>query len=104
MLIRTFLLGLMVAMFMTSCASYDFSRRIVKQGNLLPQNNISRLKISMSKENAGILMGTSLINPMFNNDRWDYAYTVRKGNGMMSVKNISLYFVNDRLVNIQQNP
>lgn len=103
MLIRTFLLGLMVTMLVTSCASYDFSRRIVKQGNLLPQNNIARLKIGMSKENAGILMGTSLISPMFNNDRWDYAYTLRKGNGMMFVKNLSLYFVHDRLVKVQQN-
>ncbi|WP_188883547.1 outer membrane protein assembly factor BamE domain-containing protein, partial [Alicyclobacillus cellulosilyticus] len=35
---------------------------------------------------------------------WDYAYTWRKGNVANEVRNISLYFKNDRLVRIEYNP
>lgn len=89
---------------LTSCTTYDFQRRVVQQGNLLPQSKIDRLKIGMSKKDTAILMGTSLLGPLFNNNRWDYAYTYRKGNTANQVKNISLYFKNDRLSKIRHYP
>ena len=84
--------------------SYDFSKRIVQQGNLLSQEKLSRLHAGMSKNDVAILMGTSLISPVFNNDRWDYAYTRRKGNGPTAVKNLTLYFTHDKLVRIEHTP
>ncbi len=87
---------------LTNCAYYDFSRRIVQQGNLLPQAKIDRLKIGMSKEDTAILMGTSLLSPVFTSDRWDYAYTRRKGNDSTHVRRLSLYFSQGRLARIEQ--
>lgn len=87
---------------LTSCINYDFSRRPVQQGNLLPQTKIERLKIGMSKEDAAILMGTSLINPMFNLDRWDYAYTTRVGSGEVKIQKLVLYFNHGRLSRIER--
>lgn len=104
MRIRTILISLSLALSLTSCMSYDFARRVVQQGNLLTQEKLSRLKIGMSKNDAGILMGTSLMSPVFSNDRWDYAYTLRKGNGPTVVRNLSLYFTNDQLTRINHNP
>jgi len=92
------------ALLLTNCASYDFSRRIVKQGNLLQKDKINRLKIGMSKEDAAILMGTSLISPIFNDDRWDYAYTSRKGGNDLKVRNLVLYFKHGALVRIENKP
>lgn len=89
---------------LTSCSSFDFTHRVVQQGNLLPQEKIQRLKIGMSKEDAGILMGSSLLSPMFSRDRWDYAYTWRKGNGPQETRNLTLYFVNNRLSRIEHRP
>lgn len=99
-----FLLGLTLVFLLTHCASYDFSRRIVEQGNLIPHGSVERLKIGMSKEDAAILMGTSLLSPMFNNDRWDYAFTRRKGSGPMEIKNLTLYFSHDRLTRVEHKP
>lgn len=93
---------LTLMLLLTNCAHYDFSRRIVQQGNLLPKTKIERLKIGMSKEDVAILMGTSLLSPTFNNDRWDYSYTWRKGNGSVLVKHLSLYFSQGRLGRIEQ--
>ncbi|GGI83937.1 outer membrane protein assembly factor BamE [Legionella impletisoli] len=104
MRIRNILIFLITFLLLSGCASYDFQKRAVQQGNLLPDSKIERLKIGMSKQDVAILMGTSLLSPVFNTNRWDYAYTWRKGNVANEVRNISLYFKNDRLVRIEYNP
>jgi len=101
---RNLLISITLILSLSNCASYDFSRRIVQQGNLLPAAKLERLKVGMSKDDAAILMGTSLMSPMFNNDRWDYAYTWRKGGGAMRVQNLSLYFKNGVLSRVDHKP
>jgi outer membrane protein assembly factor BamE len=86
---------------LTNCTTYDFSRRSVQQGNLLPQTQIAKLHTGMSKDNVAILMGTSLLSPTFNNDRWDYAYTWRKGSDPLAIKSVSLYFSHGVLTRIE---
>lgn len=104
MRIITLLLSLILSLTLTQCVSYDFARRVVRQGNLLPQEKIQRLKVGMSKEDVAILMGTSLISPTFNNDRWDYAYTWRRGSGPVEIRNAVLYFSKNALVRIEHKP
>ena len=104
MRIRTVFLSLIVLLSLANCTSYDFARRVVEQGNLLPQEKLDRLKPGMGKNEVAILMGTSLLNPMFNNNRWDYAFTVRRGNGRLEVRSLSLYFSGDRLSRIEYRP
>ncbi len=58
----------------------------------------------MSKEDVAILMGTSLLSPTFNNNRWDYAYTWRRGNGPQEIRNLSLYFSGGHLARIERHP
>lgn len=104
MRVGTLLLGLALSLSLTNCASYDFSRRIVEQGNMLPQETVQRLKIGMSKSDAAILLGSSLLSPTFNNERWDYAYTVRKGNGPTVIQHLTLYFSHGSLARIERKP
>ncbi len=98
------LIAVSLILALSGCLSYDLSRREVQQGNLIPQSKFEQLKVGMSKENVAILMGTSLLSPLFNNNRWDYAYTLRISGGPMQVKNISLYFEHDRLTRIDHKP
>lgn len=104
MRIRISLIGLILILSLTSCTTYDFSRRVVKQGNLLQQPVVDRLKIGMSKEATATLLGHSLLSTTFDNDRWDYAYTWRKGSNALLVRNLSLFFKNDTLVRIEHHP
>ncbi len=100
---RTFLKILSITCLMlslTHCASYDFSKTEVQQGNLLPEKKIKQLKPGMTKEAVAILMGTSLLSPTFNNDRWDYAYTFRKGSGSDTIRRLSIYFSNNQVTRI----
>ena len=97
------ILGIILTLTLTQCASFDLSRRVAQQGNLLPQSTINRLKIGMSKNDVVIIMGTSLLNPTFNNDRWDYGYTWRRGHGNLTISTVSLYFANGRLTRIERD-
>ncbi|WP_058509782.1 outer membrane protein assembly factor BamE [Legionella steelei] len=103
MRIIIFLLGIILSLTLTQCKSYDLSRRVVQQGNLLPKSRIDRLKVGMSKNDVAILMGTSLLSPTFNNDRWDYAYTWRRGHGAITMSSLSLYFRNNTLIRIEHD-
>lgn len=104
MRIITLLISVILSLSLTQCTSYDFARRIHQQGNLLPQDKIARLKMGMSKEDVAILMGTSLISPTFTNDRWDYAYTWRRGSGPMEIRTVILNFAHGSLVRIEHKP
>lgn len=100
---RLFFTGILI-LSITACNSYDFSRKVVQQGNLLPHAKISRLHLGMSKTDVEILMGSTLMAPTFNNDRWDYAYTIRKGNGELCVHNLTLFFNRGVLARIEDHP
>ena len=104
MRIAILFLSLILSITLSQCVSYDFSRRVIQQGNLLPDSKIARLKLGMSKNDVAILMGNSLISPLFNNDRWDYAYTWRRGSGALAIRHVILYFVRDSLVRIEHSP
>ena len=104
MRIRTLLISASLVLTLTHCMSYDFARRVVQQGNRLPPEKLARLNIGMSKNDAANLMGTSIMSPTFNNDRWDYAYTSRRGNGPMLIQNVSLYFKNEQLTRVEHTP
>lgn len=101
MRIKAIFFSVLAILSLTQCATYDFSKPIVQQGNLIKESNIRRLKLGMSKDDVAILMGTSLISPTFNNDRWDYAYTYRKRGGALLTRRIVLYFNHQRLSHIE---
>lgn len=100
----TIILLLASTLTLTQCMSYDFSRRVIQQGNLLPQEKINRLHVGMNKDDVAILMGTSLLSPTFDNNHWDYAYTWQRGNGPMEVRHVVLYFNKNTLVKIDHRP
>jgi outer membrane protein assembly factor BamE len=91
------------ALLLSQCASYDFSRRVVQQGNLITAQKLQRLRIGMSKNEVATIMGTSLISQMFNENRWDYAYTWRKGMGRLEKRTLVLYFKHGRLHRMVKN-
>lgn len=104
MRIITLFISIILSLTLTQCASYDFARRITQQGNLLPQSKVDRLRVGMSKNDAAILMGTSIMSPTFNNERWDYAYTWRRGTGPIAIKTVVIYFKGNSIARIEHKP
>ena len=68
-----------------------------QQGNLFDKSTVDTLKPGMSKRQVMLTMGSpSVINP-FQQSRWDYISTFRRGNGRMETKDLVLYFDGDSL-------
>lgn len=77
---------------------FPFVYRInVQQGNILDQKKIDQLKVGMSKRQVQFLLGTPLLIDTFNSERWDYLYSVRRGDKVLGEKRFTLFFANDAL-------
>jgi len=87
-------LALLVGVTLTACT---FPPRIyrmdVRQGNYITPEMINTLKVGMSKEQVLTLLGTPALTHFLEQERWDYYYYLKPGNGdPITEKRISLFF------------
>jgi outer membrane protein assembly factor BamE len=73
----------------------------IQQGNLFNKTLVDSLKPGMTKHQVTLVMGSPSIVSPFNQSRWDYVSTLRKGNGRMEQKDLTLYFEGDSLARIE---
>lgn len=73
----------------------------IQQGNLLSKPLVDSLKPGMTKHQVTLVMGSPSVVSPFDQNRWDYVSTLRKGNGRMESKDLTLYFESDALVKIE---
>lgn len=69
----------------------------IQQGNLISQEMIDQLKPGMTRSQVAFVMGEPVARNTFNEDRWDYIYTVVVPGVYEDEKRMSLYFENDVL-------
>jgi len=69
----------------------------IQQGNLISQEMIDQLKPGMTRTQVAFIMGEPVARNTFNEDRWDYIYTVLVPGVFQDEKRMSLYFENDVL-------
>ena len=73
----------------------------IQQGNVVEQDMLNRLELGMDRGKVRFVMGTPLLIDPFNQDRWDYVYSLRRGSGEETHQRVSLYFVDDRLARVE---
>lgn len=86
---------------LSGCSSLIFPgvyRIQIPQGNVINEEMVAKLKPGMTRRQVRFIMGTPLIEDTFNNNRWDYVYTVRRAREVEEQAKISLLFDGDRLV------
>jgi len=71
-----------------------------QQGNLFDASTVEALKPGMSKRQVLLVMGSPAVISPFDQDRWDYVSSIRRGRGKMESKDLVLYFENDQLARI----
>ncbi len=71
-----------------------------QQGNLFDKSTVDALKTGMSKRQVLLVMGSPALTSPFDNDRWDYVSTIRRGRNKMATKDLVLTFKDDALVKI----
>ena len=95
---------LLLCVNITACHYLAAAQLVTQQGNMISEKQIKSLKIGMSKTDAAIMLGSPLITPTFQKDRWDYAFTWQKGEWPIIIKRLSLFFKNDHLVQMKTMP
>ena len=91
---------LILAVLINGCSSLEFPgtyRIAIHQGNIISQDMVDKLKVGMSRKQVQYVLGTSLIKDSFNQDRWDYYYSVRNNRGKTVHKHISVFFIDNSL-------
>ena len=73
----------------------------IQQGNLFSKTLVDSLKPGMTKRQVIVVMGSPSVVSPFQQNRWDYVSTIRRGNGRMETKDLVLYFENDALARIE---
>lgn len=70
----------------------------VQQGNLITQEMVDRLKPGMSRSQVRYIMGSPIVTDTFDQNRWDYFYSLKPGYGELEQQRLTLYFEDDKLV------
>ncbi len=94
------LLVTLCALTLTSCSLFPSVHKLnVQQGHIITADMVSQLKLGMSKRQVRFVLGNTLLPDTFNDNRWDYFYSVKVGHSGEYVKHLfTVYFENDKLV------
>ena len=75
----------------------------VKQGNVVTQDMVEKLKYGMSQSQVRFVLGSPLVVDAFRNDRWDYVYSNRKGGRLVKQERLTIMFEDEKLVGIDNH-
>ena len=93
-------LVLLAALFCTGCALIGVHPVAIQQGNIITQAMVDQLKPGITREQVAYIMGEPVLRNTFDDDRWDYVYTVDVPNTYSARMLVSLFFENDVLMYI----
>ena len=69
----------------------------VQQGNVITQAMIDKLRPGMTRSQVAYIMGEPVFRNSFNDNRWDYVYTLELPGIFDDDRRISVYFDNEQL-------
>ena len=88
---------LLLAALVASCSLPRVYRLTVQQGNVITQEMVDSLKPGMTREQVAYIMGEPVVRNPFDQDRWDYVYTLRVPRYVDDQARLSLFFVDGEL-------
>ena len=84
--------------FISSCSSLSPYKVPILQGNIIDEDDISKLKEGLTKEQIQFIFGTAIIKDPFHSSRWDYYYSIQIGDNLIENKKLTIFFNADSLV------
>ena len=73
----------------------------VQQGNVINQKMIDKLKPGMTRNQVAFVMGEPVVRNSFNDDRWDYVYTIELPGVYSTTQTVTLFFVDEQLAALE---
>jgi outer membrane protein assembly factor BamE len=85
---------------LSGCSTWVYKYDI-NQGNYLNQEDVNKLRISMTKEQVQYVLGTPVVQNSFKSDKWHYVYTIKSGKtDLTNRKELIVNFNGDALTSI----
>ena len=72
----------------------------IQQGNVITQEQLAALEKGMEKRKVRFILGTPLVADTFNQERWDYYYSIEKRGEDRMQRIVSVFFENERLTRV----
>lgn len=73
-------------------------RMDIQQGNYLDGKAVRQLKVGMTRSQVRYLLGTPMVEDIFDKDRWDYIYYFKRGYVSRPVESrVIVYFQKDKV-------
>ncbi|WP_347331806.1 outer membrane protein assembly factor BamE [Marinimicrobium locisalis] len=88
------------------CSYFQFPgvhKIYVQQGHIITSEMLEQLETGMTKRQVRFVLGTPLLEDEFNQDRWDYHYTLRRGDKTLRERHLTVYFENDLLTRYEDS-
>jgi outer membrane protein assembly factor BamE len=71
----------------------------IQQGHIITPEMVSKLQLGMNKRQVRFVLGNTLLPDTFNDNRWDYYYSLKRGRDGDFTKHLfTVYFEGDKLV------
>lgn len=89
---------------LTGCSYFQFPgvhKIYVQQGHIITQEMIDQLETGMTKRQVRFVLGTPLLEDSFNQDRWDYHYSLSRGDDTLRERHLTVYFENDQMTHYE---
>lgn len=108
-LFRSWLIFL-ISLIITGCSGVKFSEwhfpytMEVQQGIYITKQQVSQIKVGMTKEQVSFIIGRPLTQFMFDQNRWDYFYQDYKNNTLEQSYTVSILFdSNDQVIKVNSS-
>ena len=79
-------------LFIPACSIPKVYKLTVQQGNIVTQDMLDELQPGMTKRQVAYVMGTPLIRSPYQQDRWDYIYTLERRDEVVKSYQITTFF------------
>ena len=76
----------------------------VVQGNFVSREQVQALRPGMPRQVVRDILGTPLVTSLFHDQRWDYAFTIRRQEAEPQQRRFTVFFKGDVLDRIEGDP
>lgn len=91
------------ALLMACAGSACVYRMDIQQGNLLDPEQVDQVELGMTRSQVRFLLGTPMVVDIFQPDRWDYVYSLRRGHERkVSKHHLVVWFEDDKVVRVEE--
>lgn len=70
------------------------------QGNIITPDKVAQIQPGMSREQVRYVLGTPMLNDVFETERWDYVYLERRGYSKEMRRHLAVFFDEGRVAKV----